>query len=135
MFSWVLSLLTSPLLGKVADIIKARTDAGVAKYQSNSEVAIAAINAEIAARKSANEVLIAEQGVWYTRIIRPLLATPVVIYIWKILVWDKVLGSITHGSTDPILDPTVATWTGLIVTTYVGGLSIEAAVKAIFRRG
>ena len=44
-------------------------------------------------------MLIAEQGRWYTAIIRPLLALPVIIYLWKVIVWDNVLGL---GSTDPI---------------------------------
>ena len=32
--------------------------------------------------------------------IRPLLALPVIIYLWKVIVWDKVLA---WGTTDPIL--------------------------------
>jgi len=34
-----------------------------------------------------------------TAIIRPLLALPVVIFMWKVIVWDKVLGL---GSTDAL---------------------------------
>ena len=60
-------------------------------------MARAALIAEIEARKSANAIIIAEQGRWYTAIIRPLLALPVIIYLWKVIVWDKVLGL---GSTD-----------------------------------
>ena len=36
---------------------------------------------------------IAEQSRWYTAIILPLLAFPIIIYFWKVIVWDKVLGS------------------------------------------
>jgi hypothetical protein len=50
-----------------------------------------AIAAEIEARKSADALIIAEQGRWYTAIIQPLLALPVVIFMWKVIVWDKVL--------------------------------------------
>jgi hypothetical protein len=31
--------------------------------------------------------------------IRPLLALPVIVYLWKVIVWDKVLG---WGTTDAI---------------------------------
>jgi hypothetical protein len=55
------------------------------------------LEAEIEARKSANAIIIAEQGRWWTSIIRPLAALPVVIYIWKVVVYDKVLAL---GSTD-----------------------------------
>ena len=71
----------------------------------------------------------AEQGRWYTAIIRPLLAAPVIIYFWKVIVWDKVLGL---GSTDPITGM-IADWTGMIITAYVGGRSIEKVAR-IFRR-
>ncbi len=68
-------------------------------------------------------------GRWYTAIIRPLLAAPVIIYLRKVVIWDKVLGL---GATDPITGM-VADWTGLIVTAYVGGRSIEKVAR-IFAR-
>jgi hypothetical protein len=58
-------------------------------------------------------------------IIRPLAALPVVIYIWKVIVWDKVLAL---GVTDPITGE-VATWAGVIVTTYFGGRTIEKVAR------
>ena len=67
---------------------------------------------------------------WYTAIIRPLLAMPVIIYLWKVIVWDKVFGL---GTTDPILGD-VAVWSGMIVTTYVGGRSLEKIAMTIWRR-
>jgi len=73
--------------------------------------------------------MIVEQGRWWTSIIRPLAALPMVIYIWKVIVWDKVLGL---GSTDPITGD-VGAWAGVIVTTYFGGRTIEKVAR-IFRR-
>jgi hypothetical protein len=64
-----------------------------------ADLAAKEIEAEIEAQKQASAVIIAEQGRWYTAIIRPLLAFPLIIYLWKCLVWDKVLGL---ASTDPI---------------------------------
>jgi len=52
--------------------------------------------AELQARQA---VLIAEQGSWMTRWIRPAFAAPFVIYDFKIIVWDKVL---KLGTTDPL---------------------------------
>jgi hypothetical protein len=52
----------------------------------------------------------------------------VIIYFW--IVWDKVLGL---GSTDPITGM-VADWTGIILTAYVGGRSIEKAARIFARR-
>jgi hypothetical protein len=52
--------------------------------------------AELSAQQA---VLIAEQGNWLTRWIRPAFALPFVIYINKVIVWDMVLG---WGSTPPL---------------------------------
>src|SRR3954453_16567217 len=85
---------------------------------------------EIEARKSADAVILAEQGRWYTAVIRPLLALPVIIYLWKVIVWDKVLG---WGTTDAIAGD-VGVWAGTIVTTYVGGRSLEKIARTIWSR-
>ena len=52
---------------------------------------------QIAYLKGRRDVLIAEQGSWMTRWIRPAFALPFVIYNFKIVVWDKVFG---YGTTD-----------------------------------
>ena len=52
-----------------------------------------------------------------------------IIYFWKVIVWDKVLGL---GTTDPITGM-IADWTGMIIIAYVGGRSIEKVAR-IFRR-
>jgi hypothetical protein len=77
--------------------------------------------AKIEARREASAIIIAEQGRWNTAIIRPLLASPIIIYFWKVIVWNKVFGL---GTTDPITGM-IADWTRMIITAYVGGRSIE----------
>jgi hypothetical protein len=94
-----------------------------------ADLAAKEIEAEIAARKEASAIIVAEQGRWYTAIIRPLLAFPLIIYLWKVIVWDKVFG---FGTTDPITGM-IANWSGMIITAYVGGRSIEKVAR-IFRR-
>lgn len=44
-------------------------------------------------------VLVAEQSNGLTRWIRPAFALPIVVYVNKIIIWDKVLGL---GATDPL---------------------------------
>lgn len=67
------------------------------KAQNDSE----RIDAEkrIAELTAQQAVLIAEQGSAVTRWIRPAFAAPFIIYNFKIVVWDKVLGL---GTTDPL---------------------------------
>jgi hypothetical protein len=81
------------------------------------------------ARKGADAIIIAEQGRWYMAIIRPLLAAPVVIYLWKM-----ILRNIGLGSTDAIGGDDVAAWAGSIVTAFVGGRSLEKIARTIWRR-
>ena len=118
-----------PVITSLINAYKAKLDAENTQDRIAADLAAKEIEAEIAARKEASAIIIAEQGRWYTAIIRPLLAAPVVIYFWKVIVWDKVLGL---GTTDPITGM-ITDGTGLIVTTYVGGRSIEKVAR-IFRR-
>jgi hypothetical protein len=130
MLQWLASFLTAPIINGFIAAYKAKLEAENSQDRAAADLAAKAIAAEIDARKSADALIIAEQGRWYTAIIRPLLALPVIIYLWKVIVWDKVLGL---GATDPILGD-VGIWAGYIVTTYVGGRSLEKIAKTIWSR-
>ena len=128
MLQWLASFLTAPIINGFIDAYKARLAAENSQDRTAADLAAKAIEAEIEVRKSADALMTAEQGRWYTAIIRPLLALPVVIFMWKVIVWDKVLGL---GTTDALTGD-VATWSGAIVTTYVGGRSLEKIAKTIW---
>jgi len=130
MLQWLASLITAPVVHGVIEAYKARLSAQNSEGQMAADLAAKAIAAEIEARKSADALIMAEQGRWYTAIIRPLLALPVVVFMWKVIVWDKVLGL---GSTDALTGD-VARWSGAIVTTYVGGRSLEKIAKTIWAK-
>jgi hypothetical protein len=129
-WSWLASLIGGPILKGLLDAYRAKLDAANARDRLAADLAAKEIEAGIDARRQANALIIAEQGRWYTAIIRPLLAAPVIIYLWKVIVWDKVLGL---GTTDP-LGGAVAEWAGLIVTTYVGGRTVEKVARIFARR-
>jgi len=128
MWTWFASLIGGPVVTGLINAYKAKLDAANTQGRIASDLAAKEIEAEIEARKQASAIIIAEQGRWYTAVIRPLLAAPVIIYFWKVIVWDKVLG---WGATDPITGM-VSDWAGLIITAYVGGRSIEKVAR-IFR--
>jgi hypothetical protein len=94
---------------------RAKLDAANTQDRVAADLAAKEIEAEIEARKQPSAIIIAEQGRWYTAIIRRQLAFP--------------LGL---GSTDPITGM-IADWAGMILTAYVGGRSIEK-VALIFKR-
>jgi hypothetical protein len=119
--AWLASLIGGPILNGLIEGYKAKLDAANTHERIAADLAAKHIEAEIAARQHASAIIIAEQGRWYTAIIRPLLALPLIIYFWKVIVWDKVLDL---GGTDP-LTGMVSDWAGTIVTAYVGGRTIE----------
>ncbi len=129
MWTWLASLIGGPVITGLINAYKAKLDAANIHDRIAADLAAKEIAAEIEARKQASAVIIAEQGRWYTAVIRPLLALPIIIYLWKVIVWDKVLGL---GSTDPITGM-IADWTGLILTAYVGGRSIEKVARILRR--
>jgi hypothetical protein len=130
MWQWLASFLTAPIINGFLDAYKAKLDSQNTQSAQAVEVARAALLAEVDARKSANAIIIAEQGRWYTAMVRPLLVLPVILYLWKVIVWDKVLG---WGTTEVIAGD-VGIWAGTIVTTYVGGRSLEKIAKTIWSR-
>src|SRR2546426_493292 len=99
MLAWLAQFLTAPIVNGFIAAYKAKLAAANDHDRIAADLAAKAIAAEIEARKSADAIIIAEQGRWWTAIVRPLLAAPVIIYLWKVIVWDKVLAL---GSTDPL---------------------------------
>ena len=130
MLVWLASLIGGPIVNGLINRYKAKLDAANTHDRIAAELAAKAIEAEIAARQQASAIIIAEQGRWYSAIIRPLLALPIIIYFWKVIVWDKVLDL---GATDP-LPGIVSDWAGTIVTAYVGGRTLEKVANVLARR-
>ncbi|MBR1219449.1 hypothetical protein JQ557_15705 [Bradyrhizobium sp. U87765 SZCCT0131] len=130
MWGAIFSFLGGPVMSGIVSAYKARLQSLDSRDQKALELAEAEIRSEIAARAEATKLLIAEQGRWYTAMIRPLFAAPFIIFAFKVVVWDKVLGL---GVTDR-LDPNFWAVFQTIVVSYFGATAIERVSK-IFRRG
>ena len=89
MFSMILSWLTG---GGIAAIGKELNAAYQAKLNAKTDHERTEADMNIAQLSARQAVLIAEQGSWMTRWIRPALMAPFVLYIWKVIVWDMMLG-------------------------------------------
>jgi hypothetical protein len=134
MFATILAWLGNLIGGPFA---KAAVDAYRAKL--TSENTSEKIAADLAARELAVEqrekevdaqVVIAEQSKWYTALPRPLFAFAFVIYIWKVVVFDKVLG---WGTTDPLTGD-VSQWAMIVLTAYFGGRSLEKVARILGKK-
>ena len=131
MWTWLASLIGGPVVNGLINAYKAKLDAANTQDRIAADLAAKEIEAEIEARKQASAIIIAEQGPLVHRD-HPAAArrSRSIIYFWKVIVWDKVLGL---GTTDPITGM-IADWTGLIITAYVGGRSIEKVARIFVRR-
>ena len=131
--AWLGSFLTGPLLKGALDAYRAKlandnnADARTADLLAR-ELAVEQREAEVN-----SQVVIAEQGRWYTALPRPLFAAPFIIFLWKVIVWDVVLGAWTQSRTDN-LSPDLWKWGGIVLTAYFAGRSIEKAAAVLRRK-
>jgi hypothetical protein len=129
MWAWLGSFLTGPLINGLLSAYRERLKSINTQDQMALTLLQKEVDADIAARSEATKLLIAEQGHWYTAIIRPLFALPFLIFSFKIVVWDKVLG---WGTTDA-LDPNFWSVFQTIVISYFGASAVERVTR-IFKR-
>lgn len=127
---WLGNLLGGPFAKAAVAAYKAKLDAG----NTHERIAADVVEREIALDEREAEVnasvVIAEQGNWVTRSIRPIFGLAAGILTWKILVWDLALGEWTHGSTDR-LSPQAYWLLTTIVIAYMGGRSVETVASKI----
>lgn len=132
LWSLILNFIGGPIVKGIIDGYKAKLEAQSTTESHAVDLAKAEIMGEIQARQTEASIIREEQGWWVTALIRPLMAMPFIIFSWKVIVWDKVLGSWTGGSTDP-LDPNMWSVFLTVVGAYFGGRTIEKVAR-IFKR-
>lgn len=127
--TWLGNLLGGPFARAAVDAYSKKLDA------ENSSQKIAA---DLASRELVVEQREAELnsqrallGPWWSP--EHLLGYIMVSYIGKCIVWDNMLGSLTHGNTDALRGD-VAVWSGWILAFWLGKRGIEN-VAAIIKRG
>ncbi|WP_371346449.1 hypothetical protein [Ancylobacter sp. IITR112] len=128
--TWALSFASSGTVGRVLETLDKRTDAQTERERMAAEVTKESIRAEVEAQKAGRDLLIAEQGRWYTAIIRPLFALPFIVYVWKLVVWDKVFG---WGVTDP-LSAQLSDIMLTVIGVYFGGRTVEKVASTLSAR-
>ena len=127
--TWAGNLLGGPFARAAVDAYRARLAAENTAEKIAAELAARELAVEARERELASELLLAEQGHWFTRAVRPLWALPFVIYTWKIVIFDKVLAL---GSTDP-LTGFAASLAVTVAAAYFGGRTLENVARIIKR--
>jgi len=127
---WLGNLLGGPFAKAAVDAYRAKLAAENTSEKIAADLAARELDVEAKERALAAQVVIAEQGRWYTALPRPLFAFAFIIYVWKVVVFDKVLG---WGSTDP-LSGDVSQWAMIVLTAYFGGRSLEKVARILGRK-
>jgi hypothetical protein len=128
--AWLGNLLGGPFAKAALEAYRAKLSADNTSEKIAAELVARELALEQRERELATQVLIAEQGRWYTALPRPLFALAFIIYVWKVVVFDKVLGL---GATDP-LSGEVAQWAMIVLTAYFGGRSLEKVARILARK-
>jgi hypothetical protein len=130
LLGWLGSLLGGPFAKAAVEAYRAKLSSENASEKIAADLAARELAIEYRERELATQVLIAEEGRWYTALPRPLFASAFIIYTWKVVVWDKVLGL---GST-PALSGDVGQWAMIVLTAYFGGRSLEKVARILGRK-
>ena len=134
MFATVLAflgnLLGGPFAKAAVDAYRAKLAAENTSEKIAADLAARELDVERRERELATQVVIAEQGRWYTALPRPLFAFAFIIYVGKVVVFDTVLG---WGTTDP-LSGDVSQWAMIVLTAYFGGRSLEKVARILGRK-
>jgi len=127
---WLGNLLGGPFAKAAVDAYRAKLSSENTTEKIAADLAARELDVERRERELASEVLIAEEGRWYTALPRPLFASAFIIYTRKVVVWDKVLGL----GTTPALSGDVAQWAMIVLTAYFGGRSLEKVARILGRK-
>lgn len=97
----MLGILTSllSLADPISRIAGKIADARIAAQQAATDQERIAQEERIRALEARRDVLKAESDGRINSVIRALLAVPVVVFLWKVIIWDKVFG---WGTTDDL---------------------------------
>ena len=130
MWGLISNLLGGPIVNAIVGAYKAKLGAENTSEKIAADLAsreLVVQQAEIAAQA---QLRIAQVGHWSEP--EHLFGYIMVVYFGKCVIWDKVLGSLTGGSTDAITGD-VGTWAGWIMLAYFGKRGIENVARIIKR--
>ena len=133
MWAILANLIGGPIISGAIGAYKAKLANNLDKDKLAGDLAAKAIELDVKEAAINADILKSEQGNWMTRWVRPVWAMPFILFTWKVVVWDKLLG---WGTTDA-LDPRMWSVFMLMVAAYFGGRSAEkvaTTIAAAFKR-
>ena len=123
----LLNFFGGPVIKGAVDAYKAKLEAGNNADRIAADLAARELDVQRREVEVQNEYKTSLIGRWYEP--TNLLGYILVIYVGKVIVFDKVLGL---GSTDPITGA-VGEWAGMIIMFYVGKRGFENVARILKR--
>lgn len=122
MWNFIWGLFTGP----VSSLTKQLADVYLAKQNATTEQARIEADKQIAELSAQRDIILKAQSDPIERFVRIGFALPYIIYLWKLILWDKVF---EWGVTDPLSPELSMIW--MII---LGGYFVDMGIKRIFKR-
>lgn len=116
MLGWLLKLINP--IGRIAEKI---ADTRIKLASEQNAASRIALEGELATLEARKDVILKAQSDPFERWVRIGFALPFVLYLWKLVVWDKLLG---WGATDNLSDDLWA-----ILYIVLGGYFVDTIVR------
>lgn len=126
--NWLGGSFVTSMVNGLINAYKLKLQAGNTTESHAVDLAKAEILGEVALRQEALKLNLAEQGRWYTALIRPAFAYPLAVYYAVVIAC-----CIMHVPPPIALPAPVGDWSGLIISSYFIGRSFEKMVR-MFKR-
>lgn len=128
--SLIFQFLGGPVAKALVSAYQAHLTATTTDKQTAADLAGKEIAAQTAETQAITQLKIAEIGHFWEP--EKLAFYVTLIFYAKIMIWDKVLGNITHGNTDPV-EGAAGVWAGLIMSFYFAKRSVENVARIMKR--
>jgi hypothetical protein len=122
-------LIGGPFVQGAVDAYKAKLAAGQASDVLAADLATKEIALNQRESELRTQVNLSDGNRWFTAAIRPLFALPFIIYLFKVIVWDKVFG---WGVTDPLSKELLDVFK-TVLSFYFVGRSVEKVAQIVSR--
>lgn len=127
MWNLILTFLGGPVIKGVIDGYKAKLESGNTRDRIAADLADRELQVQQREIEASTQLRIAMIGRWYEP--TQLLGYIMVIYVGKVIVWDKVFAL---GTTDPIAGA-VGEWAGMIIMFLIGKRGFENVARILKR--
>lgn len=130
MWMAIISFLGGPVISGLIKAYQAKLAAGNVSERIAADLATSEIAAQTLETQAITQLKIAEIGhPWEPE---KLAFYVTLVFYAKVMIWDKVLGDLTHGSTDPVTGA-AGVWAGLIMSFYFAKRGFENVARIIKR--